>query len=128
MKQLIAFFLFFVGVPSVQAVEFDHWHHEHLLPVAQMEGIEKEDWSLQYKVENGHVYVECIVPDFSLARKEKNGDGYLLVKWNGEKVAHMNKAAFMMKEVPKGKHTIEVLPVYYSGSKAKEPIRFQIEI
>lgn len=117
-----------MSIPTVDAVNMNHWHHEHLLPVVKMTGIEKEDWSLQYKVEDGHVYVECIIPNFSLARQEKNGDGFLLIKWNGEEVAHMNKAAFMMKDMPQGEHTIEVIPIYYSGKKRKEPIQFQVEI
>ncbi|RSL29592.1 hypothetical protein D7Z54_30325 [Salibacterium salarium] len=98
------------------------------IPVADVQESENKDWTLQYKIKKGDLYVECIVPDFSLSKDEKSGHGFLLVKMNGQKAAEMGQAAFMMKNLPSGTHVMEITPTLYDGKAEKESITFEVEI
>ncbi|SDH90011.1 hypothetical protein [Alteribacillus bidgolensis] len=116
------------GQQGVNALEILEVREDAAVPAAKMKGIESEDWTLQYKLKNKDLYLECVIPDFSLAKKEKGGDGYLLVQMNGQEAAKMNQAAFIMKSLPPGEHTIDIRPVSYDGKSKAETISFEIEI
>ncbi|WP_026700109.1 hypothetical protein [Salibacterium aidingense] len=111
-----------------EAVEENESLHVKTIPVQSETKQKMEDWTLQYKIKNQDLFVECIVPEFSLSKKEKEGHGYLLVKMNGETAAHMGQAAFVMKNLPAGKHTIKVQPVSYDGNTKKDAVTFEVEV
>ncbi|SDG94023.1 hypothetical protein SAMN05192534_10181 [Alteribacillus persepolensis] len=120
--------LSFVPLISVQAFEVMDIDDNRAAPVMKMKGIQTDDWTLQYKLKGKNLYIECVIPDFSLAKKEKGGDGYVLVEMNGQAAAEMHQAAFIMKGLPPGKHSITIRPVPYDGTPTVETIDFDIEI
>ncbi|WP_240375079.1 hypothetical protein [Bacillus piscicola] len=116
--------IFFSTIDDVSAAAFNVQEiHAETVSDSHSQGIEKDNWSLRYKVNNHNLYLECVISDFSLEK-----DGYLLVKMNGMEAAKMQKAAFMMKNLPPGEHTIEVVPVLHNGEKHGEIIEFSIKI
>ncbi|SFP03621.1 hypothetical protein [Salibacterium halotolerans] len=119
----------FVPVFHAAAVP-DETHNLHVrtVPVAAEQQVEPEDWNLQYKIKQQHVYVECVLPDFPLAGKEKEGHGFLRVKIDGKTAAKMGQAAFVLKHLPPGKHTIDIQPVSYEGSMQKDKASFDVDI
>ncbi|MFB4162533.1 hypothetical protein ACE1TI_01585 [Alteribacillus sp. JSM 102045] len=132
-KGLAAFIFLLAGtghvfLEDVSALEVLEIREDAAVPAAKMKGIQKDDWTLQYKIKNNDLYLECVIPDFSLAKEEKGGDGYLLVQMNGQEAAKMNQAAFIMKSLPSGKHKIEIQPVSYEGEAKAETITFEVEI
>ncbi|SFL57911.1 hypothetical protein [Salibacterium qingdaonense] len=98
------------------------------IPVGAEQQSEPENWNLQYKIKQQHVYVECILPDFPLAEKEKKGHGFLLVKIDGNTAAKMGQAAFVLKHLPPGNHNITIEPVSYQNSSNKDTASFEVEI
>ncbi|SFE41957.1 hypothetical protein [Alteribacillus iranensis] len=111
-----------------QAMEILEIRSDVSVQAANMKGIKQENWSLQYKLKNQDLYVECIIPDFSLTKEMKENGGYLLIKMNGQKTAEMHQAAFMLKNMPPGEHTMEIIPVEHNGKQFAEPISFEIKV
>ncbi|MGY4689699.1 hypothetical protein [Salibacterium sp. K-3] len=98
------------------------------IPVNANHEEQMKDWSLQYKMKQQQLYVECILPDFALAKEEKRNHGFLLVKIDGEKAAEMGQAAFVLKHLPPGKHQIDIQPVSYDGGADRETASFEVEV
>ncbi|RSL31122.1 hypothetical protein D7Z54_22680 [Salibacterium salarium] len=115
-------------IEETEASDYTEEIEIRTIPVADVKESETKDWTLQYKIKNSDLLVECIVPGFSLSKEEKRGHGFLVVKMNGEKAAEMGQAAFMMKNLPPGTHEMEVTPKSYDGDSKKQSIEFEVEI
>lgn len=65
---------------------------------------------INYKVKGRDVFVECIIPGFTFIANERNqvkkGEGHIHVYLNGKKIQDVNQAAFVIKDLPIGKHEI----------------------
>ncbi|MFC5712284.1 hypothetical protein ACFPU1_05780 [Thalassorhabdus alkalitolerans] len=92
------------------------------------ESMQEDGWSLQYKVKEANIYVECILPDFSLSMNEQKGDGYLLLKLDGSEIGRMDQAAFVIKGLPAGDHEITIQPVDHEGKAHAKEMSFEITI
>ncbi|MFB5660696.1 hypothetical protein [Alteribacillus sp. HJP-4] len=110
---VIAVFLLTGAAGYADASENDDWN-----------AIEEESWTLKYKVQNDKLFVECVLPSFSLQPQNKGGDGYLAVEVNRTRAAEMNKAAFVMKGLPSEKYEISVTPVSYEEEFEENSITF----
>lgn len=95
-------------------------NQEDLVPVSDpiivtFQQLNEKDWSVQYFVGNGHLYLECVVPAVSFTTTgghPKNGK--VVVSVDGKKIAEYKRAAFIVKNIPKGKReiTIEVVDLH----------------
>jgi hypothetical protein len=87
--------------------------------------------TVKHKVVNGDVYIECFVPNFSFTQKgqnsKKNGEGHLLLYINGSKVDEIYRAAFIVKDLPAGKHKIKV-EVVHNDSSPYNGLKKELEI
>lgn len=65
---------------------------------------------INYKVKGRDVFVECIIPGFTFNTNERNraikGEGHIHVYLNGKKFQDVHQAAFVLKDLPIGKHEI----------------------
>ncbi|MFS0861362.1 hypothetical protein [Fredinandcohnia sp. 179-A 10B2 NHS] len=85
----------------------------------------KQDFQVIHKVKNNNVYIECFISDFTFTNKEgmkKAGEGHLQVIINGNKTENFSTAAFVVKGLSKGEHTLTLRVVhndltYYPLSK-----------
>ncbi|MFC3882701.1 hypothetical protein ACFOU2_04000 [Bacillus songklensis] len=62
-------------------------------------------------VRGNNVYVECIVNNFSFAETGQNtqdGKGYLQLYVDGKRMEPISQAAFIIKNLAPGKHTIQL--------------------
>jgi hypothetical protein len=71
----------------------------------------KRSMIVRQHVKGRNVYVECIINDFSFSasnRNEQDGKGYLQLYVDGKKLNVVSQAAFIIKNLPVGKHTIKL--------------------
>lgn len=85
--------------------------------------------TVRNEVKGKNVYVECVISGFTFTdpNKEK-GDGYIELFLNGKKVDEIYTAAFVMKGLPSGKHTIELVVVDTKGQKTGMSNTFDVTI
>lgn len=69
--------------------------------------------SVRHHVRGNRVYVECYVSHFTFS----DGSGYLQLSIDGKKVKKLRTAAFVIKDLSKGKHQIKVELVKNNHSK-----------
>lgn len=71
----------------------------------------KRSMTVHQHVKGRNVYVECIINDFSFIASERNeqaGKGYLQLYVDGKKLNVVSQAAFIIKNLSAGKHTIRL--------------------
>lgn len=71
----------------------------------------KRSMIVHQHVKGQNVYVECIINNFSFSASEQNaqeGKGYLQLYVDGKKSNVVSQAAFIIKNLPAGKHTIKL--------------------
>jgi hypothetical protein len=79
-----------------------------------VEALTERSMIVNHEVRNQDLFIECIVPHFNFTKEKStskniDGEGLLLLYINGEKVDEIHKAAFVVKGLPQGKHTIKLV-------------------
>jgi hypothetical protein len=90
--------------------------------IVKKQQINNVDMVVNHKIINGDLYIECIVPNFNFTQNEngkKSGEGHLVLFINGTKVDEIHRAAFILKDLPPGTHTIKVQVVHNDNSPYK---------
>lgn len=85
----------------------------------------KRDFQVVYKMKNNNVFIECLIPDFTFTNTKgmkKEGEGHLQVMIDGKQTEKFSTAAFVIKGLSKGEHTLTIRIVhndltYYPLSK-----------
>jgi hypothetical protein len=74
--------------------------------------VNEKNVTVRHQVKGKNVYVEVVVPgfNFSSADQKKNviGEGYLKLYLNGKKIDEIHQAAFIVKGLPTGKHSLKI--------------------
>ncbi|MBB5323803.1 hypothetical protein HNQ34_000895 [Anoxybacillus tepidamans] len=86
---------------------------------------------VKHEVRGKEVFVECIVNNFSFkkgARHKKDGEGHIDVYLNGQKVNEVFTAAFVVKGLPAGKHTVRLELVHNDSTKYGVSHEFEVNI
>lgn len=86
---------------------------------------------VKHKVRGNDVFVECIVNNFSFkkgTRYKVDGEGHIDVYLNGQKVNEVFTAAFVVRGLPTGKHTIHLELVYNDSTKYGVSHEFEVNI
>ncbi|SDI65838.1 hypothetical protein [Natribacillus halophilus] len=82
------------------------------LPVMQTEArTDVEQFDVHYEVSDGQVYVETYLPDFSFyanQHHDKDIQGYLMLRVNDDYEEEIHRAAFIVKGLEAGEHTMEL--------------------
>lgn len=114
-------------IPEPETIE-----EKNIVPVSDpiiytFQPLDQQTWSLQQFVKNGTLYVECIAPGISFTGKDtKKEKGKILVFIDGEKKGEYQRAAFQVKNVPKGKSEITVKIITVDGQTFGEEKNFKI--
>ncbi|WP_216830899.1 hypothetical protein [Alkalihalobacterium elongatum] len=74
---------------------------------------EKRMLTVNHEVKGSDVYVECIIDQFTFAKEKagKNhvdGEGHVHLFVDGQRVDSIYQAAFIIKGLPSGEHTIKI--------------------
>lgn len=86
---------------------------------------------INHKVKERDVFVECIVPGFSFKAdngNRKEGEGHIHVYLNGNKFKDVTRAAFILKDLPKGKHEISLKFVHNDNTPYRYSKSFSVNI
>jgi hypothetical protein len=74
--------------------------------------VNESNVTVRHHVKGKDVYVEVVVPGFTFSspnqKKNVNGQGYLKLYLNGEQIDEIHQAAFIVKGLPTGKHTLKI--------------------
>ena len=74
---------------------------------------EQRSITVNHEVKEKDIYVECIINNFTFVEEKKgmahvDGQGHLALYIDGNEVDSIYKAAFIIKGLPKGKHTVKI--------------------
>ncbi|MGO4887905.1 hypothetical protein ACJ2A9_09110 [Anaerobacillus sp. MEB173] len=93
---------------------------------------EKRSLTVKSEARGKDVYVECHVPNFTFKepdRMEKvDGEGHLQLYVDGNKVDSIYKAAFIIKGLPTGKHTLKIELVHNDHTSYGLEDEFEVTI
>lgn len=84
---------------------------------------------VEHHVRGNDVYLECIIPNFTFKQsggQKKDGEGHLNVTIDGKRTEKISTAAFIMKGLSKGGHTIKIQVVH--NDLTKYPLEHSIQI
>lgn len=82
--------------------------------------VQPRQLNVTHHVKGSNVYIECYIPNFSFSDKrgEKvNGEGYLNLYIDGKKTDEIHTAAFIIKGLDKGTHTIYIEVLHNDSSR-----------
>ncbi|TLS37654.1 hypothetical protein [Pseudalkalibacillus caeni] len=71
--------------------------------------------TVNHSVRGNSVFIECIIPNFSFSSKHDRS--YLTLYVDGKKVKQTNRAAFILKNMPIGKHALS-LELFHQNGKS----------
>ncbi|WP_070120223.1 hypothetical protein [Bacillus marinisedimentorum] len=69
------------------------------------------EFTVKYHVQNGNLYIETYTPSIHFSENEsvhQQGEGHLHVVIDGRHPVDVYKAAFIIKNLPEGKHTVRI--------------------
>lgn len=106
--------------------------HSTNIPSVEVTSIQNQrSLDVKHQIKGNDVYVECIVTNFTFTKgKEKNvdGEGHIELYLNGQKVDEIATAAFIIKGLPSGKHTIKLELVHNDSLKYNINKDFDVSI
>jgi hypothetical protein len=91
----------------------------------------KRTLAVKHYVRGKDVLIECVVDRFSFVKGKKikkDGEGHIDVYLNGQKVKEVSTAAFIVKGLPSGKHSIRLEFVHNDSSKYDLFHEFEVNI
>ncbi|MGG4490646.1 hypothetical protein [Metabacillus idriensis] len=75
---------------------------------------------VNHHIKGQNVYIECFVPNFTFSNehgKKINGEGYMNLYVDGKKTDEIHTAAFIIKGLKTGTHTISLELLHNDSSK-----------
>ncbi|MCX8002416.1 MAG: hypothetical protein N2661_07555 [Anoxybacillus mongoliensis] len=101
--------------------------NHHLVAFAE----QKQALFVKHHVKGNNVFVECIVDQFTFTKgthPKKDGQGRIHIYVNGKRVSETTTAAFVIRGLPVGKHTIRLELVHNDASKYNVSHEFTVTI
>lgn len=85
---------------------------------------------LNHRVKGSDVFIECLIPNFSFdeGNRSKEYHGYLEVYLDGEKYQTVERAAFVLRNLPEGKHSIRLDIMRKDGGRYLSLKEMNVEI
>ncbi|CUA78945.1 hypothetical protein GCM10022628_19970 [Anoxybacillus suryakundensis] len=99
----------------------------HLVAFAE----QKQTLFVKHHVKGNNVFVECIIDEFTFMKgthPKKDGQGRIHIYVNGKRVSETTTAAFVIRGLPVGKHTIRLELVHNDASKYNVSHEFTVTI
>ncbi len=101
--------------------------NHHLVAFAE----QKQTLFVKHHVKGNNVFVECIIDEFTFMKgthPKKDGQGRIHIYVNGKRVSETTTAAFVIRGLPVGKHTIRLELVHNDASKYNVSHEFTVTI
>ncbi|WP_051556582.1 hypothetical protein [Alkalihalobacterium bogoriense] len=114
-------------------------HHYRVIPF-QSNGVvtvttsnESRKMEIGHEVKENDLYIECFIHDFHFSKENTgaahvDGEGHIKLYINGAFVDSIYKAGFIIKDLPKGEHTIKIEVVQNDGRPYELEEEFTVEI
>ncbi len=106
--------------------------YSKVIPSIEVSGTQiQRSLDVKHEIKGNDVYVECVVANFTFTKgKDKNvdGEGHIELYLNGEKVDEIATAAFIIKELPSGNHTVKLELVHNDSLKYNISKEFDVSI
>ncbi len=85
---------------------------------------------VNHRTKGSDVYVECLIPNFTFdeENQDKEYHGYIDVYLDGKKHLSVQKAAFIVQNLPEGKHTIRLDIMRGDGGRFLSLKEIEVEI
>ncbi|MDQ0482766.1 hypothetical protein [Guptibacillus hwajinpoensis] len=85
---------------------------------------------VNHRIKNKDLFVECVIPNFSFDQNNDKKDyhGYIDVFLDGKKQKSVKQAAFIVHNLPEGKHIIRLDIMRKDGGRYLSLEEFQVEI
>ncbi|MGG3842491.1 hypothetical protein [Anoxybacillus kestanbolensis] len=102
-------------------------HHDSTIVFAK----QKQALFVKHHVKGNNVFVECVVDQFTFTKgkhPKKDGQGRIHIYVNGKRVSETTTAAFVIRGLPVGKHTIRLELVHNDASKYDVSHEFTVTI
>lgn len=90
--------------------------------------VSNQDFSVQTFIKGNDVYIECYVRDYRFVQSNDKELASIAVFLDGKKQSVRKTAAFIIKDIPNGKHTIILELMKGNGEKAGLTKEFEIHI
>ncbi|OQP16960.1 hypothetical protein [Geobacillus zalihae] len=81
---------------------------------------------VKHEVKGSDVFIECVAVHFPF--RKGSGGGHIHVYVNGQKMTEVYTAAFIVRGLPSGKHTIRLELVYNDGKATGMTHEFDVAI
>ncbi|THE14357.1 hypothetical protein E1I69_03530 [Bacillus timonensis] len=84
---------------------------------------------VEHHVRGNDVYLECIIPNFTFKQsggQKRDGEGHLNVIVDGKRIEKVSTAAFIIKGLSKGEHTLTIQVVH--NDLTKYPLEHKIHV
>lgn len=85
---------------------------------------------VNHRIKDNDLFVECVIPNFSFDQDngKKDYHGYIDVFLDGKKQKSVKQAAFIVHNLPEGKHTIRLDIMRKDGGRYLSLEEFEVEI
>ena len=122
-KQLVIILIMIVC--CVPVVGFSQSLQENVAAREQAEPV-----VVNHRTKGSDVYVECLIPNFSFdeENQDKEYHGYIDVYLDGKKHQSVQKAAFIVQNLPEGKHTVRLDIMREDGGRFLSLKEIEVEI
>ncbi|MFT4416098.1 hypothetical protein ACLM5H_19740 [Fredinandcohnia humi] len=107
-----------VGFSSIGEVEVQTLSNGTNILLDQPRNINKKNLrtlEIAYQIRKNDVYIECIIPNFIFKPSggpKIDGEGHIQVMIDGKEIDKMSTAAFIIKGLPRGEHTLKIQVVH----------------
>ncbi|MDR4886620.1 hypothetical protein RGU12_03530 [Fredinandcohnia sp. QZ13] len=91
----------------------DNIHPTYFSETSELE-IERT-FQVKHQVRGNDVYLECLIPNFTFKQsggQKRDGEGHLNVIIDGKRVEKISTAAFIIKGLTRGEHTLAIQVVH----------------
>lgn len=87
-----------------------------------------QDFSVKSFIRGNDVYVECYVKEYRFSKTNEKELVTITVSLDGKKYSEQTTAAFIVKDVPNGNHTLKLDIVNENGEKTGLTKEFKVHI
>ncbi|MFS0823733.1 hypothetical protein [Bacillus sp. 1P02SD] len=89
----------------------------------------ERSFEVEHQVRGNDVYLECIISNFTFKQsggQKRDGEGHLNVMVDGKRIEKISTAAFIIRGLSKGEHTLTIQVVH--NDLTKYPLEHKIHV
>jgi hypothetical protein len=135
MRKLIMILLFIVVMSTFSQKILESKNEIQVLPSifeikteASTLHVSNQDFSVKTLIKGNDVYIECYVRDYRFVQSNNKELASIAVFLDGKKQSERKTAAFIIKDMSNGKHTIKLDLIKGNGEKTGLTKEFEVHI